>query len=144
MREAVKILKAEEGFRSQPYHCTTGWPTIGYGRVIGKCGDPLPDITVSEDDELILLEQRIERTQRAICDLLEGLDQPRRAVMISMAYQLGVAGLRGFRYFLASIKNREWEMARDHMLDSRWAKQTPNRARRHAEVILTGSMAPYE
>ena len=30
------------------------------------------------------------------------------------------------------------------MLKSKWAKQTPNRAKRHAEVMRTGSFNVYE
>ena len=33
------------------------------------------------------------------------------------------------------MKNKEWQLAEDEMLDSLWAKQTPNRANRLATIV---------
>lgn len=137
---AAKILALEEGFRDKPYYCTEGFPTIGYGRVIGKVGDPLPNITVTEPDERKLLIERIERTERAISGILEGHNEARRAVLVSMAYQLGVNGLLKFNRFLAAMKGKNYDLAHDEMLDSKWARQTPARAKRHASVIESGDI----
>lgn len=137
---AAKILKLEEGFRDRPYYCTEGFPTVGYGRVIGKAGDPLPNITVAESEECKLLVERIERTERAMASILEGHNEARRAVLISMAYQLGVNGLLKFKRFLAALKDKNYDLAHDEMLDSKWARQTPARAKRHASVIESGDI----
>lgn len=137
---AAKILKLEEGFRDKPYYCTEGFPTVGYGRVIGKAGDPLPNITVSEPEECKLLVERIERTERAMSGILEGHNEPRRAVLVSMAYQMGVHGVLQFKRFLAAMKDKNYDLAHDEMLDSKWARQTPARAKRHASVIESGDI----
>ena len=45
------IIKSEEGFRVKPYYCTEGYPTIGYGRVIGAKGSELPNVSTDADNE---------------------------------------------------------------------------------------------
>lgn len=61
-----------------------------------------------------------------------------------MAYQMGVAGLAGFKNTLAMIADGDFGGAASGMLNSKWAKQTPNRARRHADVMRTGTYDIYK
>lgn len=143
MRLAEQILRIEEGFRDKPYNCLEGYPTVGFGRVIGKKGDQLPNITVTLPDEVQHLRRRIATIDRMIPEIITQLDEVRAAVIVSMAYQIGVVGLRKFRFFLQAVKEENWQLASDHMLDSRWAKQTPARADRHAEMMRTGKLLKY-
>ena len=53
----------------------------------------------------------------------------------NMAFQLGAHGLQKFEKTLQHVKARNWSGAADEMLDSLWAKQTPNRANRMAKRI---------
>lgn len=140
MSLALQILKFEEGFRADPYYDHLGFPTIGYGRLLGKKGDNLPEITVTEKQEEIFVHDRIMRIVNEIPEHLEDLCEARRAILISMAYQIGVAGLKRFKSFLGALKRCDWELAEKHMLDSLWARQTPGRANRHADVIMSGSV----
>jgi lysozyme len=55
-----------------------------------------------------------------------------------MAYQLGLTGLMKFKRFITAYDNRNYEEAAKEMLDSLWAKQTPNRASELAEQMETG------
>ena len=41
------------------------------------------------------------------------------------------------------LKVGNYEAAADEGLDSKWARQTPNRARRVTEVIRTGTFSSY-
>ena len=59
----------------------------------------------------------------------------RRAVLLSMAYQMGVDGLMKFKNMWAAINRQDWDDAADQMLDSKWARQTPERAGRHARIM---------
>ena len=52
-----------------------------------------------------------------------------------MCYQLGVTGVSKFKKTLAYLENFEYRMASKEMLDSRWARQTPNRAKRLSDII---------
>jgi len=69
---------------------------------------------------------------------LDSLNEPRKAVLIGMAFQMGTAGLLGFKNTLAAIRDQRWANAAALMLRSRWAEQTPARARRMARQIETG------
>ena len=55
-----------------------------------------------------------------------------------MAFQMGIAGLMGFRNTLATIERGDYQRAGDEMLMSKWATQTPNRAKRLSEQMKTG------
>ena len=69
-------------------------------------------------------------------------DDCRRAILISMAYQMGINGLAKWVNTLSAIERRDWGMAASAMLNSLWAKQTPQRAKRHAEQMRSGAWCP--
>lgn len=140
MSKASRVIKFEEGFREKPYYCSEGYPTIGWGRVVGRKGEKLPDIRTNVVAEEVFLQQRIYDINKQIPDILEPLNDARRAILVSMAYQLGVAGLRKFKKFIQALAREDWAEAQTQMLDSLWARQTPNRAKRHAAVILSGEL----
>lgn len=66
------------------------------------------------------------------------LNPARQAVLVGMAFQMGIHGLLGFRQALDAIRDEHWEHAAVCMLDSKWARQTPARAGRMARQIATG------
>lgn len=66
------------------------------------------------------------------------LDEPRRGVLVNMAYNLGLGGLKTFRRMLAACEARRWHEAKVEMLDSVWARQVGPRAARLAEQMETG------
>jgi lysozyme len=55
-----------------------------------------------------------------------------------MSFQLGVDGLLGFKQTLDAVKGGRYDEAAFDMLQSRWAQQTPARAKRLAEQMRTG------
>ena len=54
------------------------------------------------------------------------------------AFQLGVSGLLGFKNTLAMIEAGKYQDAANSMLQSKWATQTPARAKRLSNQILAG------
>ena len=54
-----------------------------------------------------------------------------------MAFQLGIDGLLKFKNTLNLIEAGDYETASKEMLNSLWAKQTPERAKRLSEQIRT-------
>ena len=66
------------------------------------------------------------------------LSDPRKAVLTDMAFQMGSHGVAKFRYMLEAIRNSHWIEAKIHLLDSEYAKQTPNRAVKNAAVLESG------
>ena len=66
------------------------------------------------------------------------LNEPRQAVLIGMCYQLGLGGLVAFHNALSAMQTSDWATAQAQMLNSRWARQTPERATVLANQMLTG------
>lgn len=128
-----RMLKAEEGLRLKPYRDTAGKLTIGYGRNLDDFG-----ITQVEADDL--LDNDIADRLGALSARLsffETLHPVRQRVLVGMAFQMGVAGLLGFHRTLDAIRRGDYAAAADRMLESLWARQTPNRAERLAAMMRT-------
>ena len=56
--------------------------------------------------------------------------------LLDMAYQLGSHGVLGFGDMLAALEHKDYQGARAAALDSEWARETPNRAKRVARRFL--------
>ena len=124
----IESLKQEEGFDGMPYEDKLGIPTIGYGT----------KLPLTEEEAELLLKHRLDKK---ILEISEKepffLDLPQKAqeVIANMAYQLGVEGVLKFKKMWAALKKGDYQKAADEMLDSKWATQTPNRAKRLAEIM---------
>jgi lysozyme len=142
-----QMLIRDESFRPTPYYCTEDYPTVGIGRKIGNKGSKLPNICVTLEDELILLRKEIASIETKLSNyrpaLYAKLNEARRAVLISMVYQLGWSGVMKFKLMWAALDALDYVTASNQMLDSLWAKQTPNRAKRLAEQMKTGNVHAY-
>ena len=146
-QNAEIIIKLEESFRAKPYYCSEQYPTVGYGKRVGNKNDPLPNITVTEKESLEFVRQRISDTiiklSSAYPIAWSKCNTTRQAILISMMYQLGSTGLSNFKKMWSAIENSNFEEASKQMLDSLWAKQTKNRALRHAKTMKDGSLDMY-
>ena len=129
--DLLEAIKLSEGFRDKVYKDTLGIDTIGYGFAI-------KDLVLDEDiSEMILkrkLEALVERVNKRF-DFVEGLPEEAQEVVYEMCYQLGVTGVSKFKKTLLYLENEEFNMASKEMLDSKWARQTPNRANRLSDII---------
>ena len=142
----TKLIEYEEGWRSQPYLCSEGYPTVGFGFKLGPKGASLNQYqftlpkTSGEHWLDALLANKEEAMQQIpwIRAALTVTNEARQAVLVSMAYQMGVEGLAKFKNALAAVAAENWPEAKRQLLDSRWARQTPQRAERHANQLLTG------
>jgi lysozyme len=145
---AHKILRIEEGLRLKPYYDTLGFPTIGYGELLGKKHAPLPDIVWTEDQALLALNKHLEKAvielskNKETKDAWEALkdDPDRKAILISMWYQLGIDGLGNFVRTLSNIVKGDFETVAVEMLESLAARQTPKRWKRQAAAMLSGNV----
>lgn len=136
---AKKRLRFEEDLRLFVYRCTSGKLTIGYGRNLEGQG-----ITQAEAE--YLLDNDVMRCMASLRSSLSwfvDLDETRQVVLVDMAHQLGVRGLLGFKKMIAAVpaamQTGDWELVRQEMLDSNWAKiDTPNRAQTLSQLMLYG------
>jgi len=138
-------LEFEEGRRLKAYTCSMGHKTIGIGHNLDVKpafnGQRIPDIISDQVCDLIFdrdLNDTI--TQLNFVWLANTkLDPARRDAVINMCFQLGINGVMKFKLMLNALERSDWVAAKAHALDSSWAKQTPERAERVAEQLLTGT-----
>ena len=127
----IERLKVNEGFRSRVYQCTQGFDTIGYGFAI-------KDLELTEKEAEHLLGNRVSQKHFHLLDNLYWYsDMPPevQGVILEMVYQLGFSGFKKFKKAISNMKSKDWKGAATEMLDSRWAKQTPNRANQLADIV---------
>jgi len=130
-------LKRDEGVVNHAYQDSLGFTTIGVGRLIdARRGGGLSDSEV----DYLLNNDITDKTAQVLEALpwAKELSEPRLGVLINMAFQLGIRGLLGFPSMLGAVRTGDYGTAALHMVDSKWAKQTPDRAKRLAKQMLTG------
>lgn len=129
------IVVREEGCRLEPYRDTEGKLTIGFGHLLEQ------PITMM-DAERYLSEDMDTALEGAAAYArqfnLRHVSGDRMGVLVAMAFQLGRSGLMGFRKMGLALAKSDWQTAADEALDSKWARQTPGRARRMARILLRG------
>ena len=133
--ELLKQIKEHEGFKSRVYKCTEGYYTIGYGFAI-------KDLEMDEDIADLILMRKIDKLQQRIMTNLEWwADSPTeiKDVVTNMCYQLGLSGFLKFKKTIYLLETEQYEEASFEMLNSLWAKQTPNRARELSEIVRSVS-----
>ena len=149
---ASKIIKADEEsnrFKGRAYYCSEGYPTIGWGFKCGEKNAPLPDISMTKSDGDKKLESLIAAHDKNLREhintrhIYPAINDARQAVLISMAYQLGFAGLLKFRKMWIAIERQDYDDAARQIMDSLAAKQAKNRYERNAEMMRTGKLLNY-
>lgn len=134
----IEQLRRDEGEVLHAYPDSMGYLTIGVGVLI----DSRRGGGITAEESTLLLGNRLKTKEtelRAALPWFDKLDRVRQAALLNMAYQLGVAGLKGFPKMLDALRDGRWAEAEFQALDSKWAKeQTPARARRVAYQLATG------
>ena len=76
------------------------------------------------------LKSAIEGAER-LCSKCPDLDDLAKETIIEMVFQLGETGVSKFRNMWKALESNppQYDVAATEMLDSRWAKQTPGRAK---------------
>ena len=64
------------------------------------------------------------------------LDDNRQRILANMCFNLGYPRLSGFKRFLAALHTGQWETAAVEMMDSKWATQVGDRAKRLRDRML--------
>jgi len=127
----------DEGVKYETYRCSEGYPTGGIGHLITEwdeeyyeqpMGTKIPHEQVDD-----WFAKDIETTIKD-CNLLfsqfNNLPEDIQHVLANMCFQLGRPRLSKFKNMIAAVEDCDWAKMADEMEDSRWFKQTPNRAQR--------------
>lgn len=134
MTTLVPQLAAHEGLRLKPYRDSVGKLTIGVGR-------NLDDVGISTAEAGVLVVNDIARAEQGLDLRLpwwRKLDASRRAVLIDMAFNMGVEALCGFTTTLAAVQSGRYGEAAASMLRSKWAGQVGRRAATLSRMMRTG------
>ena len=126
-------IRKHEGCVTVPYYDSEGIITVGIGR-------NLQAVPFSQDEIELMFSNDLRRA-RAGAKTFEcyvDLDPMRQGVLTEMVFQMGVNGVSTFKNFLIAANNHDWATAAEEMLDSKWAKQTPERAKSLAKLFLRG------
>ena len=128
------LLRLHEGVKRFPYRCTAGKLTIGVGF-------NLDDVGLYPEEIDFILDNRIRRTEEEVERVFpwyNELDEVRQAVIVDMAYNMGIATLQQFKRTLGSVRDGDYVRAAAQMLQSKWARQVKNRAIRLSIMMETG------
>lgn len=119
----LQQVKRQEGFRPTPYRCSAGRLTIGYGLNL--------DVGISERLASQILEWQLSDLEKGLSGMLpfwSDLSPARQSVFVNMSFNLGMAGLFGFRRMLESARKGNVAGVCAEMKDSKWAEQVGARA----------------
>lgn len=130
-------LREDEGEILTAYKDHLGFLTIGIGRLI----DARKGGGISKEESSFLFQNDLKRKRaevRKALPWIDNLDEARQGVLLNMAFQMGTEGLLGFKTTLALIERGDYDAAARNMLNTLWARQTPNRAKRLSAQMATG------
>lgn len=140
---ALALIKEAENFYPNEYYCPAGKLTQGYGRNL-----EVHPLSASEKAELVngLVSEPIA-TQWALKELnqcenqlkdnkvYQTLSDVRKAIMLDMAFNMGIKGLMDFKKMWAALAKQDFITAASEMKDSSWYRQTKTRAVRNVAMM---------
>jgi lysozyme len=125
----IDDIKKHEGYSKKVYLDHLGKETIGIGFLVSAL--ELDEDICDEILKRLLIRKEVEVTRRF--GWFESLPQEAKDIVLNMVYQLGLNGFSKFKKTIHYLKEQNWKACSLEMLDSLWAKQTPNRAKELSE-----------
>jgi len=150
--QLIEMVRRHEGVRAHLYRDSLGFWTVGVGHMVDvrKGGWWDDDIAARLNKNGFSLSPQVidaylrddlasaERDVQELITAKDRLNDARYAALVSMAFNLGASGFASFTKARAAINRGQWREAHDQLLDSKWARQLPQRAKEIAEIILDG------
>jgi lysozyme len=145
MDRLFEELKQEESYELEVYRCTAGHPTVGVGHNLDA--DPAIEILgkklkvgdkITDEQALRLFEKDISKTIADVnkrIPFFKDLSAPRQYVLISMAFNMGVAGLLEFKNTLAALKAGDITGTVLGMKASKWFRQVKTRGAKLIKIM---------
>lgn len=126
-----KLLIGHEGWEDTPYQDHLGNWTVGVGHLMSR---PLSEAAINQilADDIRVTKDDLDRKFPKWCQL----GHNRQMVLASMMFQLGEPKFSKFVLFWRAVGRDDWDEAQVQMLDSKWARQTPERAKELSIMIL--------
>ena len=154
-QELIDMLTRHEGCVLTVYQDSLGIDTIGIGRNIEHRGISSKELLflgyydiseiynkgITKGGANYLLANDIDIVERELSaahPCVELLSSNRIMVLLNMAFNLGVPRLCKFKKTWDAVHAKEFDVAAEEMLDSRWAEQVKGRATELAELMKVG------
>ena len=137
MDRLLASVKKHEGYRNKVYLDTLGKRTVGVGHL---CVEDFWEDDKEYEEKFLMtilehdLETAIKGAER-LCSNCPDIDDLAKEIIIEMVFQLGETGVSKFKNMWKALAEKNYIGASYEMLDSRWAKQTPNRANAMAKTM---------
>ena len=132
-------VKRHEGFRNSVYKDTLDKRTIGYGHL---CVEDFWEDGKEYSEEYLtdIFKEDLKSAQDSAnrlctefgCSDIKG---EAKDIITEMVFQLGATGVSKFKNMWKNLSSLNYAGASIEMLDSRWAKQTKNRAEELADEM---------
>jgi len=133
----IALLSQHEGRIGHVYKDSLGYLTIGVGHLVDeRKGGKLPEHIIDALLDYDMAEHWTELLEKL--PWVQNLDDVRQAVLLDMAFNLGVDGLLKFKNTLRLVHEADYRAASRNMLDSLWARQVKTRAVRLSRMMETG------
>ena len=133
MDRLLQSVKKHEGYRNKVYLDSLGKRTVGVGHL---CVEDFweDDKEYEEKFLLTILEHDLKsavKSAEELCSDCPDLRDQAKEIIVEMVFQLGKTGVSKFRNMWKALQHDppNYERASLEMLDSRWASQTPGRAK---------------
>ena len=136
MNKLLESVKRHEGYRNKVYLDTLNKRTVGVGHL---CVEDFWEDGKEYDEDFLMgiLEKDLQSAIDQADDMCKNLtiSDDAKIIIIEMIFQLGGNGVSKFRKMWQALQQDppDYAEASVQMLDSRWAKQTPNRAQEMAD-----------
>jgi len=132
MDRLLASVKKHEGYRNKVYLDTLGKRTVGVGHL---CVEEFWEDDKEYEEKFLMdiLEADLQNAIKGAKDLMAehgcmDIDEVAEEIIIEMIFQLGKTGVSKFKNMWKALSGLDYTTAAMEMLDSRWAKQTKNRA----------------
>ena len=141
MERLLQSVKDHEGYRNKVYLDTLNKRTVGVGHL---CVEDFWEDNKEYEEKFLMdiLEADLQNAIKGAEELIQehqctDIDDLAKELIIEMVFQLGKTGVSKFRNMWKHLSTSAYSAASLEMLDSRWAKQTPNRAKNMSDKMAS-------
>tara|TARA_Y100001938_G_C7967036_1_gene367335 strand:+ start:416 stop:886 length:471 start_codon:yes stop_codon:yes gene_type:complete len=148
LEQAKEQIVFEEGIKNSVYLCSESHKTVGIGHLCLK-GEPEFEMDIgtkiSPERTQELFNADFNQTLndcKALFPEFDDYNAQIQIVLLNMCFQLGLPRLKGFKKMRKALDERNFVQMAKEMENSRWYRQTTNRAER--QIARIESLIPID
>ena len=132
--QVAQYIQMHEGLSLKPYYCTANKLSIGIGR-------NLDDRGITKEEALLLFANDLRLAEsdlyRVFGEDLKSFPDNVQLAFIDMIFQLGLTRFCGFKKMIDYAKAGNWKEAARELMDSKYARQVPDRAKQNRDLVYS-------